>query len=58
MLLFVADVLLLVGHVPEEGAAVSIEAAGPSPVRSRPDVCAALVEFAWVTLALVPFLVG
>ncbi len=58
MLLFVADVLLFVGHIPKEGAAVNSETAGSSPVRNKPDVCAALVEFAWVTLAPVPLLAG
>lgn len=46
ILLFVADILLFIGYIPKEGAAVSTEAAGPSLVRNRPVICVALVAFA------------
>ncbi len=56
ILLFVADVLLLVGHIPIEGVAVNTEAAGPSPVRNKLDACGKFAKSVCETVVVVPLL--
>ncbi len=56
ILLFVADVLLLVGHIPIEGVAVNTEAAGPSLVRNKLDICGKFAKSVYETVVVVPLL--
>ncbi len=56
ILLFIADVPLLVGHIAREASVIIAGATGSVPVCHMPGICRERIEFIAVTLAVLPVL--